>query len=166
MRNENTFGLPFILRVGRTVRGKSPIYARIVVNKSRCELALKCHVKQEDWNNIKGAAKPTNEELKLLNSYLEEVRGKLVKQYRALHVTDNMITAEGVKNAYLGLGEKERKYTLLWVVEEHNQKMQKSLRPGTMKNYYTTAKYLQTFISKKFNRTDFYLKDLNYESIL
>jgi len=165
MRNENTFGLHFTLRIGRAVREKFPIYARIVVNKSRCELALKCHVRKEDWNGIKGAAKPATEELRLLNSYLEEVRGKLVKQYRALHITDSVITAEAVKNGYLGLGEKERKYTLMWVVEEHNQKMIKSLRPGTMKNYHTTAKYLRTFINKKFNRTDIYLKDLNYEFI-
>lgn len=54
MRNENTFGLHFTLRTGRTVRGKSPIYARIVVNNSRCELALKCHIRKEDWNSIRG----------------------------------------------------------------------------------------------------------------
>ena len=90
MRNENTFGIHFILRVGRTVRGKSPIYARISVNRTKCELALKCHIRKEDWNCVRGAAKTGNEELKLLNSYLEEVRGKLVKQYRALHITDTL----------------------------------------------------------------------------
>jgi hypothetical protein len=68
MRNENTFGLHFILRVGRTVRGKSPIYARISVNKTKCELALKCHIRKEDWNSVRGTAKTGNEELKLLNS--------------------------------------------------------------------------------------------------
>jgi hypothetical protein len=50
MRNETTFGLHFILRVGRAVRGKSPIYARISANKTKCELVLKCHIRKEDWN--------------------------------------------------------------------------------------------------------------------
>ena len=67
-----------------------------------------------------------NEELKLLNSYLEEVRGKLVKQYRALHITDTLLTAESVKDAYLGVNENKRKYTLLWVVAEHNLIMEKA----------------------------------------
>ena len=41
MKNENTFDLHFILRMGSTVRDKFSVYARIVVNNSRCELALK-----------------------------------------------------------------------------------------------------------------------------
>src|ERR1700688_3953495 len=111
MRNENTFGLHFILRSGRAVKEKSPIYARISVNKTKCELALKCHVKKEEWNVVRGAAKPVNEDLRLINSYLEEVRGKLVKQYRALHITDTILTAESVKDAYLGVNENKRKFT-------------------------------------------------------
>ena len=165
MRNENTFGLHFILRVGRTVRGKSPIYARISVNKTKCELALKCHISKEDWNSVRGVAKPGNEELKLLNSYLEEVRGKLVKQYRALHITDTLLTAESVKDAYLGVNENKRKYTLLWVVAEHNLIMEKALKHGTMKNYTTTEKYLKAFIAQRFNSADIFLSKLNYEFI-
>jgi site-specific recombinase XerD len=165
MRNENTFGLHFILRVGRSVKGKSPIYARISVNKTKCELALKCHIRKEDWNSVRGAAKTGNEELKLLNSYLEEVRGKLVKQYRALHITDALLTAESVKDAYLGINENKRKYTLLWVVAEHNLMMQKILKHGTMKNYSTTEKYLKAFIPHKFRSDDIFLSKLNYEFI-
>jgi hypothetical protein len=49
-----------------------------MVNKSRCELALKSYLDKDDWNTMKGAAKPKNQELKELNSYLKEVRSKLV----------------------------------------------------------------------------------------
>ena len=89
MRNDNTFGLHFILRIGRAVRDKCPIYAKITVNKTKCELALKCQVRKEDWNIVRGSAKLVNEDLRLINSYLEEGRGKLVKQYRALQDFDN-----------------------------------------------------------------------------
>jgi hypothetical protein len=78
MRSANTFGVHYTLRLNRPVNGKFPIYLRITVNKSRCELALKCHVRKEDWNMGKGASKPRNEELKQLNSYLEEIRSKMV----------------------------------------------------------------------------------------
>jgi site-specific recombinase XerD len=166
MRNENTFGLHFILRSSLNAKGKFAIYARIVVNNSRSELSLKkTYVRKEDWNTVKGAAKPLNDELKQLNSYLEEIRGKLVKHYRALHVNDEVITAEAVKNAYLGIAEKQRNHTLLWVVAQHNEHMQKMLRAGTLKNYYTTEKYLKVFIPHKFRTKDILLKDLNYEFI-
>ena len=101
MRSSNTFGVHYTLR-NKEQNGKHPIYARIVVNKTRCELSLKHYLPKNDWNEIKGIAKPKNEELKQLNSYLEEVRGKLVRHYRELLMQGKEVDAEAVKDAYLG----------------------------------------------------------------
>jgi hypothetical protein len=60
MRSTNTFGVHYTLRLNRPVNGKFPLYLRITVNKSRCELALKYYLTKKDWNNGKGVAKPTN----------------------------------------------------------------------------------------------------------
>jgi hypothetical protein len=84
MKTTNTFGVHFILRKNKTQNGKYPVYARISVNKSRCELALKCYMKKEDWNEVKGLAKPKNDELKQLNTYFEEV------ERRSLTTTANL----------------------------------------------------------------------------
>src|SRR5712664_1056632 len=84
MKNANTFGIHYTLRHNRPVNGKFPIYVRITVNKSRCELALKSYLDTNDWITMKGAAKPKNQELKELNSYLEEVRSKLVDMHNGL----------------------------------------------------------------------------------
>jgi integrase/recombinase XerD len=165
MRSTNTFGVHFTLKLSRMAEGKFPIYARIVINKSRCELALKYLIKKEDWNSFRGEAKSKNEELKILNSYLEETRGKIGGHYRELILNNKEVTAESVKNSYLGVTEIEnnKNYTLLWAVEEHNIKMHTSLKPGTMKNYFTTAKYLKIFVKKKYKVSDIPLKKLNYE---
>src|ERR1017187_354080 len=128
MKNRNTFGVHFILRQNREVKGKYPIYGRIVVNKTRCELALKCWVQKEDWNSVKGFAKLKNEELSELNSYLETVRGKIVSHYRWLDLDDAILTAEILKNAYLGIGVEENKYTLLRLTKEHIVMMDKVLK--------------------------------------
>jgi len=93
MKSKNTFGVHFTLRQSRPVDGKYPVYVRIVVNKSRCELALKCLLPKEDWNSMKGKAKSKNEELRQLNSYLEEVRAKLVNHYRELEINDQLLSA-------------------------------------------------------------------------
>ena len=167
MRSTNTFGVHFTLKLSRPVNGKFPIYARIVINKSRCELALKCSIKKEDWNVIKGEAKPKNEEFKILNSYLEETRGKIASHYRDLILNKKEVTSESVKNSYLGISENEenKNYTLLYAVSEHNIRMDTSLKPGTMKNYFTTARYLKEFLKKKYKVSDIPLKKLNYEFI-
>ena len=84
MKSTNTFGIHFILRHQREKEGKSPVYARIVVNKTRCELALKVYIQKSDWNAQKGAVKPKTLELKKLNNHLEETRAKIVTHYMQL----------------------------------------------------------------------------------
>jgi site-specific recombinase XerD len=165
MKSKNTFGVHFTLRLSRSVNGKFPIYIRIVVNKSRVELALKCYLPREDWNGIKGLPKPKNEDLKQLTCYLEEVKSKIISHYRALEISDQELTAEAVKNAYLGVEKLENQYTLTWLIQEHNTIMQKVLKHGSMKNYYTTARYLQLFLKAKYKVDDINLKDLNYSFI-
>jgi hypothetical protein len=105
MRSSNTFSVHFTLRT-REQNGKHPVYARITVNKTRRELSLKQYLHKKDWNEIKGIAKPKNEELKQLNSYLEEIRGKLVHHYRELLMQDKEVTAEIVKDVFVGKKEK------------------------------------------------------------
>jgi len=132
MKNANTFGVHYTLRHNRPVNGKFPIYVRITVNKSRCELALKSYLDKDDWNTMKGAAKPKNQELKELNSYLEEVRSKLVVHYQQLQLKDAEVTAEAVKNSYLSISEDKaiEKMTLCKLVDMHRARGRFRTKPG------------------------------------
>src|SRR3984957_10137670 len=163
MKNKNTFGVHFVLRQNKLTDKIYTIYVRIVVNKTRCELALKQWAKKEDWNSSRGMAKAKSEELVELNSYLEKIRGKIASHYRALDLDDNILTAEILKNAYLGIGVEKINYTLLSLTEQHNTMMEKVIKYGTLKNYFSTSKYLKNFLKKKYNASDIYLKDLKYE---
>jgi len=167
MKSTNTFGVHFSLRLNRPVNGKFPVYVRITVNKSRCVLALKSLVKEEDWNIGKGSPKPKNEELKQLSSYLEEVRSKLVVQFQRLQLDNTTVTAEAVKNAYLGINDKPagEKMTLCKLVDMHNDMMKTVLEKGTLKNYFSTAIYIKKFLSHRYQVQDMNLEDLNYAFI-
>ena len=94
MKGKNSFGVHFILRQARSRNGKAPIYARISVNGSRSEITVKAFVDPDDWNDSKGAARPKSEELRELNNYLEDVRGKLFTHYRDLKIDEEILTAE------------------------------------------------------------------------
>jgi site-specific recombinase XerD len=167
MKNSNTFGVHFSLRMNRPVNGKFPIYVRITVNKSRCVLALKSLVSEDDWNMGKGCPKPKNTELKQLSSYLEEVRSKLVIQFQRLQLDNTEVSAEAVKNAYLGITDevKEEKLTLCKLVDMHNDMMKSVLEKGTLKNYFSTAVYLQRYLAHKYQVRDINLRDLTYSFI-
>jgi site-specific recombinase XerD len=166
MTSSGTFGIHFVMRNNKQLNGKSPVYARITVNGTRCELALKEYLSPGDWNSGKGKAWPKTNTLKQFNSYLEEVRGKLAHHYRELQMKGEALTAAAVKDAYAGIvKEKKVEHSLLWVVSQHNAIMQKVLKKGSMKNYYTTEKYLKVFLSQQLKKDDVLLKNLTYQFI-
>ena len=86
-----TLGVRFRLRTNRLRDEKAPLYLTITVNQKRCDIALKRDVKIADWHNIKGMAKPKTPELKELNSYLEQVRGKIVRHFQEMQLQDKLI---------------------------------------------------------------------------
>lgn len=139
MENQHTFGVHFVIRQSRGKSGQAAVYLRITVNKTRCEVSLKCDVNPAEWNHDRGAARPKTETLKQLNSYLEEVRCRLVRHYLNLERKEELVTAAMVKNNYLGIAKDARQQTLLWLVKEHNTQMQKVLEKGSLKNYFTTS---------------------------
>jgi len=48
-------------------------------------------------------AKPSSSENKQLNSYLEQIRKMMAESYQELVLSKQVITAEAVKNKFLGL---------------------------------------------------------------
>ncbi len=116
----NTFGVHFVLRTSRASDDdKFPVYARIVVNATRCEFSMKQSLSKADWNFGKGEAKTRNAELRAFNSYMQEMQGKIHRHYRDLQLEDEPLTATAVKAAFLGI-EKEPaiSYSLLWLVSQ------------------------------------------------
>ncbi|MGE0077329.1 MAG: Arm DNA-binding domain-containing protein [Bacteroidales bacterium] len=74
MRSNNTFGVQFITRSNKSKDGLHPIYARISVNGRRVEVSLKRFIHPDNWNDTKGSAKGKSDEIRSLNTYLEQVR--------------------------------------------------------------------------------------------
>jgi len=136
---------------------------RIVVNKSRSEVALKRNVSPDDWSDTKGLAKPKDDNLRQLNTDLEQFRGMVAGHYHELQMQKKVITAEVLKNLFNGV--KDTEHTLNNMVTYHNTNMKDVLAPGTMKNYITTAAYLKEFVQEQYRRSDIYLTELNYSFI-
>ncbi|WP_238769419.1 site-specific integrase [Maribellus maritimus] len=163
MKTTHTFGIQFILRTGKKDKTKGIVYARITVEARRAELSLKKRMAVDDWNNNRGIARGSGIEAKKFNSYLEQVRAQLTEAYRELQVSKQRVTPENIKALYLG--DSFNDHTLMELVKYHNNTQKNILAPGTIKNYYTTKKYIERFLKKKFKATDFYLVQINYKFI-
>ena len=139
-RTKNTFGVQFLIRQDKLKDGKVPIYARIIVNGDVVHIGLKQWVDSRSWDNRKGFAKGSKEEVRSLNYYLEEVRTELGECYRELQLKKQTITAEAVKNTFLRVEEED--HTLSNLFDYHNKTAAHALSPNTLSHYETSQNYL------------------------
>ncbi|WP_438712333.1 site-specific integrase [Aquimarina muelleri] len=163
MQTDSTFAVLFFTRNTRKNSGNLSIYARITVNGQRTEISLKRSVPVNHWDISKGRAKGNAQNLRILNNYLDQSYGQLLDSHKQLLQEHKMITPQAVKARYLG--EDDQHKTLMELVEYHNTTMHSVLKSGTMKNYYSTKKYLDMFLMEKRKTRDIYLKQLSYRFI-
>jgi site-specific recombinase XerD len=165
MRSSNTFGIQFVIRLPKQQKSdQATVFARISVNGRRCEISLKKKVDPQNWDDVKGKARGTKDEIRKLNEHIERVRTIIADGYHQLIQQKKVITVDAVKSLFLGTDQNE--ITLIKLGEYHNTEMKDKLADGTMKNYYTTEKYIGKFLKEKYHRADITLAELNYKFIL
>lgn len=108
--------------------------------------------------------KGNSEEARTLNSYLNLVKGDLQRHYNLLAAGSQQITPDMVRNAYMGIKEKKR--TLLEVLDYHNLKFAEKaqsgyLSPETLKKYQTTKIKLAEYLKHQYKLSDIALEELN-----
>ncbi|UII21670.1 site-specific integrase [Fulvivirga ligni] len=163
MRSSKTFGVQFIIRRNKLKNGLVPIYARITVDSERVEISMKKRIKVTNWNELGGRAKGNAMEVKKLNHYLEQFRSGITNSYQQMQIEKKLITAEALKNMALGLDEDG--HTITRLVDYHNTNFKNVLSDGTLKNYFTTKKYILRYLKKRYRKSDMYLSELTYKFI-
>ncbi|WP_117885808.1 site-specific integrase [Aureibaculum luteum] len=164
MHKNSTFAVIFFTRKSRSNPKELSIYARITVDGQRTEISLKRCVQVCNWDNSKARARGTASNSRILNKYLDQVYGQLLDCHRQLLEEFKIISAKSIKARYMG--EDDQLKTLNELIKYHNTNMVSVLKAGTMKNYYTTERYLNKFLVQKLKANDIYLKQLNYRFII
>ena len=163
MKTKITFTVIFFTRKSRSNPKLLSIYARITVNGERAEMSLKRCIPQNEWDNSKTKGRGNSSKIRILNAYLDEVYNQLLQCHKELIEEDKIISCDAIKSRYLG--EDDNSKSLKELIAYHNGNMINVLKRGTMKNYYTTERYLHRFLLKKRRLKDIYLKQLNYRFI-
>jgi site-specific recombinase XerD len=160
-----TFGVLFYLKTQKTsMQGKAPICARVTVNGKRTEISVKRSVNANEWDERKGMAKGSRKETVELNMYLNQFKAKIINTYQQMVLSDDTIDGPAIRDKVLGTDHLSP--TLLSLIEYHNEQQEIKLAPGTMKNYYTTQRYIEKFLREKYYRNDIILSQLTYKFIL
>ncbi len=164
MRNNSTLKILIFTRDITHNPEKLTIYARITVDKKRAEISLKRYTTAYEWDDNKGRITGNSKRANLLNSYLDEVYLQILEAHKQLLSEGKVITAQAIKARFLG--QDDDKYTLKELIDYHNTTQASILKPGTMKNYYSTERYLNKFLRDKKHTTDIFLKQLDYRFIV
>lgn len=136
------------------------MYLRITVDGTRVDISLKRKIKVYDWNPVLGLAKGTKESAKSLNHFLKELEARVIQIYQEFQLKKVTITADAIKHELLGTKAKEHTVSMLF--EYHNEKYRNVLAWGTLKNYFTTQKYIMAFSKSQYGIEDYFLQDIGY----
>lgn len=164
MKNQKTFTVLFQLRSDKIVDGRTPIYVRINAHGKRSRVSLKKTIPANLWNPKTRRLEEVNREAIEVNIFLDEIEKDLIEAYNQLIKERKLITPQTVIARYRG--EDQIRKTLIQLSEYHKFNMKSVLKPGTLKNYYTTETYIKRFLKIQRNTDDIYLEHLDYAFII
>jgi len=152
---KKTFAILFYVKRTKLLRnGEAPIFMRITVDALRAEMSIQRSIKLSDWNDNKACAKSTNPQNKKLNHYLEHIRHRLYEIQQELEDENKTVTAELLKNRYMGINEANVSFVELYT--EHNQKFKeligKSFTAATLTRHETSMRHVIEFMQYKYNK--------------
>lgn len=161
----STFRVLFFLkRDKQKANGDMPIFCRITIDKQEARFGIKKDVKPSIWDVKAGRAVGRTSEVVEINSIIDKTKSALFNVYNEILLSDVNVTAEKVKNHFLGGATKE--HNLLDLFKRHNDDVERligvSKSKATYQKYEITRKHLTDFIKEKYNLSDISFKEINH----
>ena len=165
---KKTFTILFYVKRTKLLRnGEAPIFMRITVDGIRSEMSIQRSIPLSEWIEKKGCAKSTNAKNRELNHFLEHIRHKLYEIQKNLEDENKTVTAEMLKNRYMGVDESN--VTFVELYSEHNRKLKELVgneyAATTLTRHETSMKHVVEFMKSKCYKSDILLKDISIDFI-
>ena len=161
---KSTFSIIFYLKRQVVKKdGTVPVMGRITVDGTQTQFSCKVTANPKLWDT-KGGRMTGKSMLALeMNRKLDKMRVSINKHYQEILDRDNYVTAEKVKNAFLGL--EYRCQTLLKVYSQYNEDYEKLYKAGmrswgSLRRYRCVYRHLQEFLQSRYHVNDISLKEL------
>jgi site-specific recombinase XerD len=147
----------------RIKNGKAPLSIRITINGQRAEIAAHREVAPNLWDSNAQRVKGNKEEAKAINAHLEMIKGSLRLYESRLISFGKTITAELLKNEFLGV--RPNRKTLCEVFEIHLKKYKERVKAGnkalaTLDKYGYTFTKVKAFLKYNYKVSDLFLEDI------
>ena len=164
----STFKVLFFLKRDKQKKdGSVPVYCRITIDGKESRFGMKKNIDPKLWNVKEGKATGKSAESSEINALLEKTKAGIHKIYRDIQERENAVSAEKVKNIFLGIDSKQ--YMLLKAFDEHVEEkfnlIGKRIVKSTYHRYYYLRIRLSEFLTEKYHLSDIPLREINYQFI-
>ncbi len=158
MCERQTFSIDFIARKSKGKKNKATIFARVTVDGETREISTKNLISFSSWDSVKEIVRGRSIETASINKHIEDVRFRLQEKYRELERQGELITAQSVKDAYLGVQRKLKEHSLFDLTQYFKRIWEGKIE---FKNYATTIDYLKLFVKSHFKTEDIFLSQID-----
>ena len=164
----STFKVLFFLKRDKQKKdGSVPVYCRITIDGKEARFGMKKYIDPKLWNIKEGKAMRKSAESSEINALLEKTKAGIHKIYRDVQERENAVSAEKVKNIFLGIDSKQ--YMLMKAFDEHVEEkfklIGKRIVKSTYHRYYYLRVRLSEFLTEKYHLSDIPLREINYQFI-
>ena len=160
----STFSVIFYLKKDKVKKdGTSPIMGRITVDGTQAQFSCKVSIEPNLWGVKGGRAIGKSVTARETNRMLDKLRAGITRHYQEIMERDNFVTAEKVRNAFLGL--EYRRQTLIKAydlfLEDYAKKVDCGMKAkNTLYKYNAVYDHLKDFLQSRYNVHDIALKEI------
>lgn len=166
MKVASNMAILFWLRETKNKQNLATLMVRITIHGKRAEWSLGKQVNPEHWVSGAGTLKPSAKESKIVNPYLNQIRGDIQSHFNILVSQFEKVTPEMVKDAFLGIEKQSiKEHTLIEAFDLHNAKIKEKATIGKMsmktwRRLDIGKKKILDFLSKEMKRNDILLSEI------
>ena len=124
IKRRSTFAILFYINRTKVRKdGMCQLLCKISIDAKWEQIGTKVSVNPAIWNPEKGRADGRSENAITVNRAIDDLTKEIREHYRRIKNSLGFITAEQIKNAVMGIGQKP--LTLLALFREHNEEFKK-----------------------------------------
>ncbi|MBB6240123.1 integrase [Pedobacter sp. AK013] len=159
MKSNHSFSVNFLVRRDREAFGKVPLYVRITVDGKVICFAAKKSIELSQWDQKAQRIKGNSIENNSARDRMRQLTNEISTAYDELRFQKEVITAEKIRAKVEG---EDQGKSLKDLIKYHFDQPGKLLSAGTLKNYYSTERFLLEFLKKK-KFTDIQLSKIDFK---
>ncbi len=166
MKRRSTFAVLFYINRTKVRKdGLCQLLCKVSIDAEAAQIGTKVAVDPAIWNPTTGRADGRSRNANEANRAIDALTEEIKAHYKRINLSLGFVTAELVKNAVKGIGQKP--LTLLALFQEHNEEFRKRVGIDRTKEtygcYVRSYNHLREFVQRKCGQEDITLRSLDRE---